>query len=110
MTTVNRDGRETAAEPPEPVHVRAHPGLCVGWGECHRWAPNVYPLDEFGQLDIHVMEVPSEHAEDAWWGASACPARAITVIGPPEQYWFERLRRRQENTRRREQERGEEDA
>jgi hypothetical protein len=56
----------------------------------------VYPLDERGQLDVHMMEVPGEHAEDAWWGASACPARAITVIGPPEQYWFDRLRRRQQ--------------
>jgi ferredoxin len=79
-----------------PIRVRTHPGLCVGWGECHRWAPNVYPLDDEGHVAVHMMDVPSELADDAWWGASACPARAITVIGPPEEYWFDRLRRRHE--------------
>ena len=28
------------------VRIRAHPGLCEGWGNCHRWGPEVYPLDE----------------------------------------------------------------
>lgn len=73
-----------ALEPPVSVRVRTHPGLCVGWGECHRWAPNVYPLDDEGHVAVHVIEVPSQHADDAWWGASVCPERAITVIGPPE--------------------------
>jgi ferredoxin len=81
-------------EPAPAVRVRAHPGLCVGWGECHRWAPRVYPLDDEGHVAVHMMEVPSEYADDAWWGASVCPEQAITVIGPPEDYWFARLRRR----------------
>jgi ferredoxin len=81
--------------------VRTHPGPCVGWGECHRWAPNVYPLADDGRVAVYVMEVPSERADDAWWGASACPERAITVLGPPEDYWFERLRHRHEQVSRR---------
>ncbi len=81
-------------EEPPSVRVRVHPGLCQGWGECHRWAPSVYPLDAEGRVDLHVVDVPGEHADDAWWGASACPERAISVIGPAEEYWFERLRRR----------------
>ena len=96
MTAPQRAGDDATLEAAVPMRVRTHPGLCVGWGECHRWAPNVYPLDDEGHVAVHMMDVPSELADDAWWGASACPARAITVIGPPEEYWFDRLRRRHE--------------
>ncbi len=75
-----------------PVQVRVSSGICEGWGQCHRWASDVYPLDEDGFIDVHVMEVPSELAEQATWRASACPVRAITVIGPPLDYWIERRR------------------
>lgn len=66
-----------------PVRIKAHPGLCLGWGECHRWAPEVYPLDEEGKIGIHLLEVPAEYAEAARWGAAACPEQAISVLGPP---------------------------
>jgi len=72
------------------VRVKAHPGLCLGYGNCHRFAPAVYPLDEAGQIAVHLLEVPGALAVDAWIGASVCPERAITVIGPPEQYWIAR--------------------
>ena len=62
------------------VRIKAHPGLCLGWGECHRWAPEVYPLDADGRIDIHLLDVPAELAEAARWGAAACPEQAITVI------------------------------
>jgi ferredoxin len=83
---------------PEPndeedgVRVRTHPGLCAGWGNCHRWAPAVYPLDDEGHVAVHLLSVPPEHALEAWIGASVCPAAAISVIGPPEEHW---VRRRQ---------------
>ena len=76
----------------EGVRVRAHPGLCRGVGNCHRFAPSVYTLDAAGLIDVHLLDVPPELALDAWRGASVCPERAITVIGPPEQHWLERLR------------------
>ncbi len=63
----------------ESLLVRVHPGLCEGWGNCHRWAPEVYPLDEEGLIDVHLLEVPPEHAVAAWMGAEACPAGVITV-------------------------------
>ena len=66
----------------EPVRILTHPGLCEGWGECHRWGGAVYPLDDDGRIDVHRLEVPAEHALDAWRGAAACPARAITYLGP----------------------------
>lgn len=67
------------------VKVRVHPGLCEGWGNCHRWSPQVYPLDEEGYIAIHMLEVPPELSRLAWRGADACPAQAISVIGerPP---------------------------
>jgi ferredoxin len=75
-----------------PIQVRVSPGVCEGWGQCHRWAPDVYPLEGDGCVDVHLMEVPSELAEQATWGASACPVRAITIVGPPLDYWVERRR------------------
>lgn len=71
MTTTPTDRQD--------VLVRTHPGLCLGWGNCHRFAPDVYPLDADGKVDIHRLGVPAEHAFDAWLGANACPERAITV-------------------------------
>jgi ferredoxin len=62
------------------VKVRTHPGLCEGWGNCHRFAPEVYPLDAEGYIDVHLLDVPAELAAAARNGALACPERAITVI------------------------------
>ena len=76
-----------AVDDPPDVMVRTHPALCCGWGDCHRWSPEVYPLDEHGHIGVHRLHVLAEHAEDAYWGAKACPEHTITVIGPPEEYW-----------------------
>lgn len=75
------------------VRVRTHPALCSGWGNCHRFAAEVYPLDADGHVDVHLLDVPAEHAESAWRGASVCPEHAITVIGEPEQHWISRRQR-----------------
>lgn len=75
MTARRPDGRT------EALLVRAHPGPCEGWGNCHRWAPAVYPLDDEGQIDIHVLEVPPDLAVSAWLGAQACPAGVISIVG-----------------------------
>jgi ferredoxin len=91
MTGHPMNGRPTnghptnLSPPPEdtgPLRVRTHPGLCLGWGECHRWAPEVYPLDDEGKIAVHLLEVPVEHAAAARWGAAACPEQAITIVGP----------------------------
>ena len=73
-----------SAEVPVGVRVRAHPALCEGWGNCHRFAAAVYPLDAEGYLDIHLLEVPAELADAARLGAQVCPAQAITVIEAAE--------------------------
>jgi ferredoxin len=69
------------------VRIHTHPSLCVGYGNCHRWAPDLYPLDEEGEIALHRLEVDDERGQDAWRGAMACPQRAITVIGYSEEDW-----------------------
>lgn len=76
-------------EVPVSVRVKVHPALCLGWGQCHHWAPDVYTLDEEGQCDLRLVEVPAELAVSAWLGAKACPEGAITVIGPPLEQWLQ---------------------
>lgn len=78
MSTTDRSTAEVRDD--AGVRVRAHPGLCQGWGNCHRFAPEVYSLDEEGFLDVHLLEVPEELARAARLGAAACPEQAITVI------------------------------
>ncbi|MGB8858019.1 MAG: ferredoxin [Ilumatobacteraceae bacterium] len=70
----------TVDDAPNPVRVRTHPSLCNGWGQCARWAPDVYTLDADGYIDVHVVDVPPEHAESAELGAIACPERAISIL------------------------------
>lgn len=64
----------------ESIRIRVHPGLCEAWGNCHRWAPDIYPLDADGKVDVHVIEVPPEHAVAAWMGTEACPAQVISIV------------------------------
>jgi ferredoxin len=64
----------------ESIRIRVHPGLCEAWGNCHRWAPDIYPLHADGTIDLHVIEVPPERAVEAWMGAEACPARVISIV------------------------------
>ena len=94
MTDLSAD---EATEPGEGsgdgVRVRTHPALCRGVGNCHRFAPDVYALDADGLIAFHLLDVPASLALDAWRGASVCPERAITVIGPPEEHWITRRHR-----------------
>lgn len=62
------------------MRIKVHPSLCVGSGACRQFASTVYQLDDEGYLDLHLLQVPPELEQDAAYGASACPARAITVI------------------------------
>ena len=69
------------------MKVKVHPSLCTGWGQCHHWAPDVYPLDEEGHNALHVMAVPPELAEQAYLGARSCPYHAISYDGPVPDRW-----------------------
>lgn len=62
------------------MKIRAHPSLCQGHGECHRFAPEIYHLDADGHIDVHRVEVPPELELRVDMGAACCPHQAITVI------------------------------
>ena len=51
------------------MRIKVHPGLCNGWGECHRWGREVYPLDEEGYCELRLLEVPPEMEDHARLGA-----------------------------------------
>lgn len=74
MTTRRPDGVT------EIALVQVHPGLCEGWGQCHRWASDIYTLDDEGHIDVQRLSVPPADAERAWAAAEACPTGAITII------------------------------
>ena len=74
--------RSERAEKGVGLRVKAHPGLCNGCGNCKRWAPDVYSLDEDGYIDLHLLEVPAELEDQARLGAQVCPEGAITLIEP----------------------------
>jgi ferredoxin len=65
------------------LRVRTHPGLCNGCGNCHRWAPRVYSLDDDGYIGFHRLDVPADLAGEARLGAQVCPEQAITIIEAP---------------------------
>ena len=77
---------DTAAVDEQPVAllVRAHPGLCMGHGNCRRFAPSVYALDDEGYIDVHLVAVPPELADAAVLGSQVCPVHAITILPPPD--------------------------
>lgn len=73
-------GRQATTSRWRDVRIKVHPSLCVGNGACRQFASSVYHLDDEGYLDLHLLQVPPELERDAEVGASACPARAISVL------------------------------
>lgn len=81
MSTLDETpGASGTQAPAKGVRVKTHPALCNGMGNCHRFAPNVYHLDEDGYIGLHLLDVPPELADQARLGAKVCPEGAITII------------------------------
>lgn len=74
------DPGAVASVPAKGVRVKTHPALCNGMGNCHRFAPEVYVLDDEGYIGLHLLDVPPELADKARLGAKVCPEGAITII------------------------------
>jgi len=75
-------GIDTGLPDGRPVLVRVSPGICEGWGECHKFASEIYPNGADGKVDVHVLEVPAEYAALARRAASMCPVWAIQCLDP----------------------------
>ena len=52
---------------------------CEGHGVCEEIAPEVYRLDDEGELEILVDPVPAEQEQKAESGARLCPVAALTI-------------------------------
>ena len=54
---------------------------CEGHAQCNLWAPEVYPIDAEGYVDVDGdLDIPPGQERAARDGAGACPERAITLL------------------------------
>lgn len=54
--------------------------LCTGCEECVEAVPDVFGMDDDGELAVVKTDpVPSEHEDDVRTAADDCPAEAITI-------------------------------
>ena len=55
---------------------------CEGHGVCEEIAPEIYRLDDDGELEILHDQIPETLAVKARAGARLCPVAALTVVEP----------------------------
>ena len=60
------------------VRIAVDRGLCESHGQCVYTAPEVFDLDDDGEL-VHPDEVSESDRAAVDGAAAACPVRAITV-------------------------------
>jgi ferredoxin len=61
------------------MKIRIDKAACVGNARCAAVAPQLFPLDENGYIQVTEIEVPAGMEEDARRGAAACPERIILI-------------------------------
>jgi len=61
------------------MKIRIDKGACVGNARCAAVAPELFPLDENGYIQVEEIEVPPGMEELARRGALACPERIILI-------------------------------
>ena len=73
------------------MKVRIVKAECVGNARCQAVAPDLYPLDDEGYIDIEGFDVAPGDEKAALNGAKACPERIIYVFdeesGEEKQIW-----------------------
>ena len=66
------------------MKIRIDQASCVGNARCAAVAPELFPLDENGYIQVDEIEVPPGMEEDARRGAAACPERIILIEEDPK--------------------------
>jgi ferredoxin len=61
------------------MKIRIDKAACVGNARCAAVAPELFPLDENGYIQVEVIDVPAGQEQLARRGARACPERIILV-------------------------------
>lgn len=68
------------------VRIEVDRDRCEGHGMCEVAAPEVYRLDDAGELEILVENPHGRLEHDAEAGARVCPVAALRVVpGPREE-------------------------
>ena len=63
------------------VRIELEQKRCEGHGMCELTAPEVYRLDDEGELELLVNPVPDGLRASAEAGARVCPVAALRVVG-----------------------------
>ena len=66
------------------MKIRIDKRSCVGNARCAAVAPELFPLDDNGYIQVDEIEVPPGMEEDARRGAAACPERIILIEEDPK--------------------------
>jgi ferredoxin len=61
------------------MKIRIDKAACVGNARCAAVAPELFPLDDNGYIQVEEIEVPPGQEALARRGARACPERIILV-------------------------------
>jgi ferredoxin len=61
------------------MQIEVNLSQCEGHGLCAQAAPNVYEIDDEGQVRLLVDEIGQRLEADAEAGAGVCPVRALIV-------------------------------
>lgn len=63
------------------MKILVNTAACVGHAQCHRAAPEVFPLDDNGYNTLTpLIQVPPGLEEQARRGVKACPERVLTLL------------------------------
>jgi len=67
--------------PTRKIRVKVDPDKCQGHNRCHKIAPALFELDEWGNAhEIGDGTVPKAMEEKAWLAKANCPEMAIEII------------------------------
>jgi ferredoxin len=61
------------------MKIRIEKSACAGNARCAAVAPELFPLDDNGYIDVAEIDVPAGKEELARRGALACPERIILL-------------------------------
>ena len=59
--------------------VRADQSRCMGHARCNVFAPDLFPLDDNGYIDVTEVHVDAAQEETARNAIAACPERVLTL-------------------------------
>ena len=74
-----RSPRKVGRRPWEVMKIRIDKAACAGNARCAAVAPDLFPLDENGYIEVTEIDVPPGREELARRGARACPERIIVI-------------------------------